>query len=81
VGVGPGTGHRDGAARRYVPQVVAYRIHWDSTSTPPYAEGACFVGKTGIIKAEYMATIFEERRQPRDRSRAASTRPTLPRGS
>ena len=25
--------------------------------TAPYAEGACFVGKTGINKAEYMAVI------------------------
>lgn len=48
-----GTGRRGG----YVPQVVAYRAHRDSTASAPYAEGACFVGKTGINKAEYMAVI------------------------
>lgn len=42
---------------RYAAQIVAYRIHRDSTAETPSAEGAAHVGTTGINKAEYLATI------------------------
>lgn len=37
--------------------VVAYQIHWASTTREPFAEGAAHVGDTGINRAEYLAVI------------------------
>jgi ribonuclease HI len=37
--------------------VAAWRIHWETTSKPPLAEGAALVGATGINRAEYHACI------------------------
>jgi ribonuclease HI len=43
---------------RWGPMVAAHRVHRDSTSTIPAAEGAAYVGaEMGINKAEYFAAI------------------------
>lgn len=42
---------------RYAPQIVAFRIHRDGSQSVPRAEGAVYVGDTGINRAEYLAVI------------------------
>lgn len=52
---GPGYPTSERAA---VPQIVAFRIHRDTTDSIPFAEGAAHVGRTGINKAEYLAALL-----------------------